>query len=597
MRPLLFIFIIASSFLRAQTIVKGPYLQIGTPTAMTIRWETNIPTATRVEYGTSASSLSSFSVNMVLDTLHEVLLSGLTPFTKYYYSIGTSTSVIQGDTNNYFMTSPLPGQEGKYRFWVVGDCGNLSANQINCKNQYNLYNGNRITNGWLLLGDNAYYYGTNTEYNTEFFAVYQTDIMKHALLWPAPGNHDYNNTSTTTPTVPYYSIFSMPTAGQAGGLASGTERYYSFDYGNIHFLSLDSYGVDGNLKLYDTNSTQAVWVKQDLALNTKKWTVAYWHHPPYTMGSHNSDTETDLDSVRSYFIQLLERNNVDLIMCGHSHLYERSKLMKGHYGKEATFSSVVHNIDTSSAVYDGSSNSCPYIKDTILKKAGTVYVVAGSAGQLPFTMQAGFPHNAMYYSDVMNGGTAVLDIEENRLDLNWVCADGIIRDHFTMFKNVNKVKTFTITPTQTLTLGASWPGCYVWSNGDTARASSVSPLTNTVYWVKDKFNCVADTFKVFVSSVGVNEKTPIQNKTLKLYPNPGKDHVVLSLLLEDNASVSFKLYSSSGQLIKEYLSADYVKGQNTISIWLNELKLNDGLYFIETNINGERITEKFVLNK
>lgn len=595
MRFFCFSLILLSSFLQGQTLVKGPYLQIGTPTGMTIRWETNVKTSTKVEWGTNASALTFFSGSSLLDTLHEVQLSGLTPYTKYYYTIGTTTSVIQGDTNNYFVTSPLPGAESKYRFWVTGDCGNLSANQMNCKNQYNSYNGNRLTDGWLLLGDNAYYYGSNIEYNNQFFAVYQTDIMKHATLWPAPGNHDYHNTSTTTPTVPYYSIFSMPTAAQAGGFASGTKRYYSFDYGNIHFISLDSYGVDGNLKMYDTLSSQAVWLKQDLALNTKKWTVAYWHHPPYTMGSHNSDTELDLDSVRTYFVRILERNNVDLVLCGHSHSYERSKLMQGHYGKETTFNAPTHHLNSSSALFDGTINSCPYLKDTITKNAGTIYVVAGSAGQVG-GQQASFPHDAMFYSDATNGGSVVLDVEANRLDLKWLCGDGVIRDKFTMFKNVNKVTSFTIAATQTITLNASWPGNYLWNNSDTTRTSAVSPTTNTTYWVKDKFSCITDTFKIFVSPVDIKE-TLKKEQTLFLYPNPTNDNIILKLNLKARANVGIKLYSSEGGSIKEYDTTNYEVGENNIHIYLKDLKLNNGLYFLEVIIDGVRLTDKFILTK
>lgn len=596
MRPLFTYLLFLSVVLQAQTIVKGPYLQIGTPTSVVIKWETNIATSTKVEYGPNASSLSFFTGSLLLDTVHEVLITGLSPYTKYYYTIGTTTSVIQGDTNNYFVSSPLPGQEGKYRFLAFGDCGNLSANQINCKNAYNNYNGNRITNGWLLMGDLAYFYGSNAEFNAEFFNVYQTDVMKHAVMWPAPGNHDYNNNATTTPTVPYFDIFTTPMAAEAGGLASGTKRYYSYDYGNIHFISLDSYGVDGNLKMYDTLSLQAQWVKQDLALNNKKWTVAYWHHPPYTMGSHNSDTELDLDSVRVNFIRILERSGVDLILCGHTHAYERSKLMQGHYGKEATFVSATHHLDSSSALYNNTTNSCPYIKDTINKKAGTVYVVAGSAGQLG-GQQASFPHDAMYYSDATNGGSVILDIEANRLDLKWICADGIIRDNFTMFKNVNKVSSFTITATQTLNLSASWPGNYIWSNSDTTKISVVSPTTSAVYWVKDKFSCVADTFKVIVLPASVNEISLNRIQTFLLYPNPTKENITLKLSLAENTEVGMKIYSSDGKLLKEYLTTDYPKGENNVAVWLTDLKLQSGIYFFQVSINGVSVTDKFILNK
>jgi hypothetical protein len=241
-------------------IVKGPYLQIGTQNSMIVRWETDIATNTKVAYGTSSVALTSSVTNPAVSVTHSVLITGLSPYTKYFYSIGTSTAVIQSGIDNYFQTSPVQGTAGNYRFWVVGDYGNASTNQTNCKNQYITYNGpNKITDGWLLLGDNAYSSGTNTEYNSKFFQIYQPDVMKKIVLWPAPGNHDYNNGASTATTVPYYSFFSTPTTAQAGGVASSNPAYYSYDYGNIHFISLDSYGTVTGNKMYDTLGAQAVW--------------------------------------------------------------------------------------------------------------------------------------------------------------------------------------------------------------------------------------------------------------------------------------------------------------------------------------------------
>ena len=489
-----FIFICFFVLCKAQVLVKGPYLQIGTPGSVIIKWETNVSDDSKVEFGTNSASLTSSVTNTLLVTSHEMLLTGLQPYTKYFYTIGNISTVIQGDTNNYFLTSPLPGTAGNYRFWVTGDCGNGSTNQTNCKNQFLNYTGNRITNGWLTLGDNAYYTGADSEFNNLFFNYYQGDIMKKTVLWPAPGNHDYSNGTVTSPTTPYYDIFTTPSTAQAGGVASGTEAYYSFDYGNIHFISLDSYGTDNAAqKMYDTLGSQAVWLKSDLALNTKRWTIAYWHHPPYTMGNHNSDTEQDLVNIRGNFIRILERNNVDLILCGHSHDYERSKLMRGHYGNEASFNPALHNLDTSSAVDDGTTNACPYLKDSV-SKAGTVYVLSGSAGQLG-GQQPSFPHDAMYYSDAANGGSLILDIEDNKLECKWLCADGQIRDKFAIYKDVRRVKTFTVQPGQILNVAASWPSSTFWSNGATSRSLNAASLKDSVFYVNDAHNCIADTFK------------------------------------------------------------------------------------------------------
>ncbi|MEN0052839.1 MAG: metallophosphoesterase, partial [Mucilaginibacter sp.] len=187
--------------------------------------------------------------------------------------------------------------------------------------------------------------------------------------------------------------------------------------------------------IYEQMGEQVKSVKKDLAANTnKQWVVAYWHHPPYTKGSHDSDDEGLLGKIRENFIKVLEDNGVDLILCGHSHVYERSKMMKGYFGKEADFDAAKYNVSNSTGLYDGSKNSSPYIKNK-KNPLGVVYVVAGSAGAQG-GHKATWPHDAMYYSNNEIGGAVMLEVQGNKLDLKWICADGQIRDHFTMMKDL-----------------------------------------------------------------------------------------------------------------------------------------------------------------
>lgn len=484
-----------------EILTRGPYLLKATQTTMEVKWLTDQAASSKVRYGTVAGVYTDSVVDLTSSATHVVNLINLQPNTKYYYTIGSATRDLQGDANNFFLTPPVPGAEGKYNFWVVGDCGNNSTNQKNVRDAYINYMGNTPTNAWLLLGDNAYSSGTETEYQNSFFNIYQGTVSKNMPVYPSPGNHDYNNGSKYDHSVPYYSIFDMPTNGEAGGVASNTEAYYSYDYGNVHFLSLDSYGKeDGINRLYDTLGPQVQWIKQDLAANSNKWIVAYWHHPPYTMGSHNSDTESELTKMRTNFIRILERYKVDMIICGHSHEYERSKLMRGNYGSETTFNPAVHNVSQSNGRYDGTVNSCTYVKDSTHTYNGTVYVVSGSAGQLDAGVQSAWPHNAMSaYNNSTNGGSMLLTFDGNRMDAKWVCADGIVRDQFTMIKDANKIHNYTIHPGESLTLTASWKGNYSWSHdGSTTSSVNVSPSTTTTYVVNDQYQCVSDTFHVSV---------------------------------------------------------------------------------------------------
>ncbi len=482
------------------TLLRGPYLQIGNTNSIIIRWKTNVPTTSKVNYGLFETQLDQTIFDSTFAIDHSIRITGLTNGTKYYYSIGSSIQTLQGDASNYFISPPDSNTIDTVNIWAMGDMGNNSANQRNVRDRYYNYMGSNYTDVWLLMGDNAYTFGYDIEYQTKFFDIYKDKILKQTLLCPAPGNHDYagNAVLQVSHNIPYYDMFSLPTQGEMGGYPSGTESFYSFDYSNIHFISLDSYGKDSSIfRLSDTLGPQARWLKHDLALNSKKWTILYWHHPPYTMGSHNSDTEAELVNIRKKLLPIIERYNIDLILTGHSHDYERTRLIKGHYGNENTFLSSLHNIDSSSALYDGSNNSCPYIKDS-KKVSGAIYAVVGSAGQVGGT-QASFPHAAMYYSNATRGGALAIQVLDNKLVAKWVCNDGIIRDQFTIIKDVNKRIDSTITLGDSIQFCASWNGNHIWNDSvHTQKCITVSPDSSFMYIVKDQQLCIADTFNIQV---------------------------------------------------------------------------------------------------
>ena len=483
------------------TLLRGPYLQVATPTSIVIRWRTDKPSDSVVKIGGSPQSLGQTFTENTTATEHEVKITGLQAETRYYYSIGSQTAVLQSGDHNYFQTSAVAGKPGKYRFGLLGDCGTNSVIQDDVRARMMDYLGSNYMNAWLLLGDNAYSFGRDAEYQSNFFNRYKDNLLKTYPLFPSPGNHDYDNDNPARQDdhkVPYYDVFTMPTQGEAGGEPSGTESFYSFDYGNVHFLSLDSYGrEDNSTRLYDTLGKQVQWIKKDLAANKNKdWVVAYWHHPPYSKGSRESDGDPEMTAIRQNFIRILERLGVDLIVCGHSHVYERSRLMGGHYGHSNTFDASKHVVDGSSARYDGSDNSCPYIKNTP-ESRGTVYVVAGSGGQLG-NPKPDFPHKAMYHSDAQHGGALMLEVEGNRLDMKWIASDGVIRDQFTMEKGVNKETTQEIARDQSVELKASFVGNYEWSNGSKTQTITVQPTESTDYTVKDGKNCIQDVFHVKV---------------------------------------------------------------------------------------------------
>ena len=488
-------------------LLRGPYLQVATSNSIVIRWRTDVFVKGVVHYGSTPDHLDKIATDSMQATEHKVKLTGLETRARYYYSIGSKLDTLQIGAGNYFVTLPTPGSTDLYRIAVVGDCGNNSINQRNVRDQLTRYIGQNSMDAWILLGDNCYTYGRDFEYQTNFFNIYKDTLLKRYPLFPSPGNHDYNDDQSAEDThdIAYYQNFSMPTNGEAGGVASHNPAYYSFDIGNTHFLSLDSYGREDKKKMYDTTGAQAEWIKKDLAAyGHRGWVIAYWHHPPYTMGSHNSDSSDDLVQIRVDFIRILERYGVDLVLCGHSHDYERSKLIKDHYGLQASFNPAMNLVSTSSGLYDGSPNSCPYVKDSASGYSGTVYLVSGSAGQLG-GKQKTYPHVALPYSDATHGGAGMLEIQDNRLDWKWICADGVIRDHFTMVKQAGQHHTITVKKGDTITLTASFTGDYHWTAGSAkkqladTKSLTVQPSSTTVYTAKDGQNCLKDVWEVKVT--------------------------------------------------------------------------------------------------
>jgi hypothetical protein len=404
------------------TLTRGPYLNTSTPTSIYIRWRTGIPSDSRVRYGTSPTNLI-YAVNSSTSTTeHIVQLTGLSPNTRYYYSIGSSTVTLQGDTGNTFKTNPVVGSTGPVRIWTIGDFGVSSWAQNQVRDAYNNYPGSDNTNVWLWVGDNAYVDGTDVEYSNHVFSKYPHQFKKW-VVWPASGNHDLHSANPITQTGPYYDIFTLPKAGEAGGVPSNTEAYYSFNYGNIHFVCLESYYSVNRA----TNGAMATWLLNDLNANTQRWTIVYFHHPPYSKGSHNSDVDIESIEMRSNIIPILESKKVDLVLSGHSHSYERSKMINGHYGLESTF------VDSTMAVNSGSGTYPTSYQKTSPSFTGTVYVVCGVSGQAGGTTP-GWPHDAMYSYSIANYGSLVIDVAGDRLDCKFLNSYSSIYDQFTIQK-------------------------------------------------------------------------------------------------------------------------------------------------------------------
>ena len=407
------------------SIVRGPYLQNTTQQEITVRWRTNHPTSGRVDYWMPGSEERFFMQEPVPTTEHSVRLSGLQVKGTYHYKIAGT------DATYEFRTLPPAHEAVSTRIWIIGDSGTGNDNARAVYNAYRDFTADRQTDVWLMLGDNAYGHGTDKQFQNAVFNIYNP-LLHTTCLWPAVGNHETfwanqdDNPLTKNQADPYLAIFDMPSQGEAGGAPSGSELYYSFDYGRTHFICLDSQVSDRS-----QGGPMHDWLKADLAQVSDKdydWVIAYWHHPPYTHGTHNSDKERQHFDMRENFLPLLEAHGVDLTFGGHSHTYERSILMHGHYGTSDTYDPVAHALDAGNGrpAGDGSYRQGAH------QKRGTIHTVAGSSGKkgsfradhLPFMVE-----NLSVLASV------VVDIEGRALHVTTLGSQGEILDSYTLLKD------------------------------------------------------------------------------------------------------------------------------------------------------------------
>jgi hypothetical protein len=155
-------------------------------------------------------------------------------------------------------------------------------------------------------GDNVYESGTLDEFNS----FYHPSWGRHkARTLPSVGNHEYNFGSDASG---YFDYFGAA-AGERG------KGYYSYNRGAWHIIALNSMCASSASSC--TNSTQVTWLKNDLAANSAKCTLAYFHHPLFSSGEHGDDSHVE-GWVKPLW-DALYAADADVIVNGHDHNYER----------------------------------------------------------------------------------------------------------------------------------------------------------------------------------------------------------------------------------------------------------------------------------
>ena len=421
----------------AAEITRGPYLQLAREQGITIVWRTDAAMRNpQVEYqqeGSDETFTCAGAAILAREKLseapagtiqYEATLAGLKPGTTYRYVLFDGAAPLtQSGPEYHFSTHPASGKASPARIWVVGDSGTGQAHQMLVHRAMVGYTAEqkRPLDFYLHVGDMAYGQGTDEQFQTKFFKPYQ-DTLRNTVCWASLGNHEGHSSNGARGTGPFFDAYVCPTKGEAGGVPSGSESFYSFDYGDIHLICLNSHDIDRS-----PNGAMARWLVRDLAATRSRWIIGFWHHPPYTKGTHDSDIERQLVEMRKFIMPIMENGGVDLVLSGHSHIYERSMLIDGAYSTPTTAKGVVLDDGDGNPQGDGA-----YLKSgQITPRNGTVAVVTGHGGALGRSAKGISP---IMRSIVLDHGSTILDIEGDTLTGVMLDLRGKERDRFAIVK-------------------------------------------------------------------------------------------------------------------------------------------------------------------
>ena len=374
-------------------------------------------------------------------------LSGLKPGAPFSYRIK-----VDGKTLLEASSIARKPASADSHFVVFGDCAANTAGQ----RAVAYYAAQQKPDYVFITGDIVYSRGRVSEYQTNFWPVYNSDqadpkagapLLRSTLFTGVIGNHDAQpivDFDKTPDGLAYYLYWSQPTNGpavQAGGpnvpnlqgdaavqkkFLDATKGQYprmanfSFDYGNVHWTVLDS-----NPYVDWTSPEFRNWVLQDLkAASSAKWRIVGFHHPPF-----NSSKAHFKDQRLRLIADIVEEGKADLVLSGHVHNYQRThpltfKVEPGFVLGKNTEVPGKWTLDKS---FDGDKNTKP---------KGVIYITTGAGGaNLYNTEQNADPASWQEFTKQFISNThsfSVIDATAKSLTLRQISAEGKEIDRFTI---------------------------------------------------------------------------------------------------------------------------------------------------------------------
>lgn len=337
--------------------------------------------------------------------LHSALLSGLTPGTKYAYRVGTDGNY--SDLNSFTTES---SNAVSFKFLVFGDSQSGDTNTPNYTPWHdtiqNAFAANKDAKFIVNMGDlveNGQYY---VHWNNWFDAA--KGVIDTIPEMSVQGNHETYITTSSNSIKPVFwmSQFKNP----QNGPDNLKGQVYSYDYGNVHFVVLDSQQDEEKTVAGDILSSQKSWLEKDLASTTKQWKIVMFHKTPY----YNKATRTN-ELIKSVFTPVFDKYHVDLVFNGHDH---------------------------------GVSRTYPINNGVYVQKPsqGTIYYVTGRSGNKYYTDLSQKVWDAFFYNPEDQPCYETVNVNDDKLTINAVKQDGTLIDSYTIDKGNDTDSPLTILP-------------------------------------------------------------------------------------------------------------------------------------------------------
>nr|MDO8084221.1 metallophosphoesterase family protein [Candidatus Sigynarchaeum springense] len=291
----------------------GPYLSFDGPasTCMRVTWQSKFYSTERwIAFGKTRDCASKKEQSIVdaPSRAHSFLLDGLEPSTTYYYRISRPEDLAAPDPPVYsFTTGPPDGTRAPFDFCVAGD---MHARDMNVRKLLNSMEKNVPASRFLVsCGDPVYHGGVDEAWNELFYQI--DPWCTRVPFMNATGNHDTDHPETYAR---FLDTFRHPYHDRANG------AYYSFQYGNVACIVLDSTNAGQAAATQGVVSdVQLDWLEHELATRARKdsWVFVFMHHPVYSTGDTGS-----LHIYELAYLDMFNEYQVDAVFYGHDHLFE-----------------------------------------------------------------------------------------------------------------------------------------------------------------------------------------------------------------------------------------------------------------------------------